>query len=74
MPQPTFKEASDLLCLSIRELAELLDVSEPSVKQARLDPGSAGYRTPPPGWEAVLAEVAAARGEELRELAERLRG
>lgn len=72
MPNPTFKEASDALCLSMRELAEIFNVSPQSVKQARLDPQSRGYRPPPPGWERVLAKIARERGRELADLARAL--
>ncbi len=70
----SFKEAGDLLCLSIQELAAALDASPQSVKQARLDPEKDGYRTPPAEWEKVLAKLARERGGELERLAEELEG
>lgn len=69
----TFKEATELLCLTGPELAEIFGVSAQSIRQARLDPEKVGYRTPPAGWEAKLAELAGAKGGELAALAEELR-
>lgn len=65
MPKPTFREAADALCLSVRDLSELLGIPVQSVKQARMDPGKSGYRAPPAGWEAKLLEVARQRGREV---------
>lgn len=72
MPR-TFREATDLLGLSMEELADALGgISKQSVKQARLDPSASGYRSPPSGWETVVAKLARERGGELERLAEDL--
>jgi hypothetical protein len=54
-------------------MAERLGVSEHTVRQARLEPGASGHRTPPAQWRAALAEMAEERGRDLRKLAEELR-
>lgn len=70
---PTFKEATDLLCMTAPQLAEFFGVSAQTIRQARLDPESPGYRTPPDGWVDRLAAEAEARGEALEGLAKSLR-
>lgn len=72
MAAKTFKEAGDALCLSAAELAELLRMPVQSVRQARLSPKSARYRSPPAGWEAKLAKLARKRARELERLVEEL--
>ena len=72
MKRPTFREATDALCLTAEELAELFHVKLPSIRQARMKPGSTGYRSPPPGWEGELAKIARTKGRELVKLAEAL--
>lgn len=74
MPKPSFKHATDLLCLSSPELAQIFKANAQTIRQARLDPTNAGYRRPPDGWEKKLAELARARGGELVKLAEELEG
>jgi hypothetical protein len=74
MPSPTFREATDELCLSGRELSKIFDIPVQSVKQARLDPRAKGYRSPPAGWERVLAKLAREKGEKLEWLAKELEG
>jgi hypothetical protein len=53
--------------------ASALGVSVASVRQYRLSADARAHRSPPPGWPEVLAKLAEARGEELIELAQRLR-
>lgn len=70
----TFKEATDALGLKVthEDMARVLGCSVQLVRQARLDPDLPWHRTPPEGWEAKLAELARARGEDLADLAEEL--
>ena len=70
----TFKEATDLLCLSAAELADIFGVSAQTARQYRLDGSKDGYRTPPQGWQTVLSPIARDRGGELVKLAEELEG
>lgn len=71
-----FKEATDALNAAVthEDLARELGVSVQRIRQARLDPASAGYRPPPAGWEAAVAKLARERGGELAKLAKRLEG
>ena len=45
-----------------------------TVRQARLDPSSTGYRRPPEGWEPVIAKLSRERAADLVKLAEELEG
>jgi hypothetical protein len=69
-----FKDATDTLGLPSPDLARELEnelgisVSAQWVRQARLAPTSKGYRSPPEGWERVVARLARERLSELREL------
>jgi len=56
----------------IEDLAEELDCSPQSIKQARLADDARGLRSPPPGWEAAAARLAKRKAEHFRRLAERL--
>jgi len=69
-----FKTATDRVsgCISHAEIAEAAGVSIQSIRQARLDPGTASYRSPPPGWQVILARLARNRGSELNEFADEL--
>lgn len=70
-----FKKATDILCVPVThtEVADALDVSLPSVRQARLDPSATAHRTAPPGWQLVVADLAEKRARQLTRLAESLR-
>ena len=68
----TFKEASDLLCLTAVELSDIFGRDVQHLRQSRLDPSNPSYRKPPPGWEARLSELARERGGELLVLADTL--
>ena len=70
----SFREVTDLLCLTAVELSDFFELPVQSIRQARLDPSNPGYRTPPTGWETRLAPVAHTRGGELVKLAEELAG
>jgi hypothetical protein len=53
-----FKRATDEMLVhpTLQDLADMLDVSVQSVRQARADESSRGFRAPPPRWErAVLS-------------------
>ena len=69
-----FKTATDRVsgCISHAEIAEATGVSIQSIRQARLEPGTSSYRSPPPGWQAILARLVRARGAELIAFAEEL--
>ena len=56
----TFKEATDLLFSNIghAELADVLDVSVASIRQARLSPNAKAFREPPKGWESAVYTLA----------------
>lgn len=72
-----FHEATDALMaagVTVAEIAEALGVQHATARAYRMDPDAAGYRRPPAGWEDGLAALAHDRGQELQELAERIRG
>lgn len=69
-----FRTAANVLGdqVTTAEMAEALGVSPHSVRQARLQLGAPGYRTPPEGWRPVFVSLAERRIRELRELVEEL--
>ena len=70
-----FNEATDRLaaCPTHDEVADAAGwTSVQTVRQARLDPSSTGYRRPPGGWEPVIARLARQRAAELVKLAAEL--
>ncbi len=73
----TFLEATDRLMalgVSLPEIATAVDRGVQSVRQARMDPASDGYRKPPPGWAPLLADLARSRGAALEALALEIAG
>jgi len=70
-----FKTATDILTrrITAEEIAEAAGVSISTIARARLDPSTSAYRSPPEGWQEVLARLASERGSEFKELAEQLR-
>ncbi len=73
----TFTEATDALMergITLPEVASVLGVAHATVRAYRLDPHSPNRRTPAPGWEARLADMAEARGKALHEVAKWIRG
>ena len=70
----SFKKAVDDLCAGIshKELAEALGVSVATVRQARLREGAEARRSPPNGWEKIVARLAKGRSEHLRNLSAKL--
>jgi hypothetical protein len=71
-----FKTATDRVagCISHAEIAQACGVSIQTIRQARMDPGSASYRNPPSNWKAVLAQLARERSEKLVDFADELLG
>jgi len=69
-----FKKATEELMAGMTrgQIAEALGCSEATVRQARLDPSANAHRSPPEGWEAVLARVARKQAERLQRLADKL--
>ena len=69
-----FNEASDRLtaCKTLSDIAGTVGVSDGLIRQARLDPATPSYRTPPAGWERAIAKLARERARELVKLAEEL--
>lgn len=68
----TFKRATDILGLPASELAKEFGVKAQTIRQMRLEPSAASYRSPPEQWEARLALLARKRGKELQTLIEQL--
>ena len=60
--------------VGLATIATALGASYSAVKQARLDPASGHYRTPPPGWRPKLKKLAENQGGRLLKLAEELEG
>lgn len=69
-----FKTATDILGLPANQLAEAFGLQPQTIRQMRLGPHAASYRSPPEGWQKVLARLARERGSELVTLAIRLEG
>jgi hypothetical protein len=69
-----FKTASDRLGLSASRLADEFGLQPQTIRQMRLAPDAASYRSPPEGWRKVLARLAQERGAELQDLARTLEG
>jgi len=71
-----FRDATDQLtdCPSHDDIATAAGASVQSIRQARMDPDSPAYRTPPPNWREAVIRLAEERIERLRQLIEGLRG
>jgi hypothetical protein len=69
-----FRKATDelLACISHQELADALQVSIATVRQARLAESAKAHRQPPERWQPTVAKLARAKAENLRRLAEKL--
>lgn len=65
-----FREAAQELGRQVTtaEIAGALGVSVDAVRQARLQPGAAGYRRPPEGWEKPILKLAKQRTRQLERL------
>ena len=67
-----FKTATDVLGISAPDLAREFGLQPQTIRQMRLAPTAASYRSPPANWEVVVARLARDRGVELQGLVERL--
>lgn len=67
-----FKTATDLLGLPATELAEAFSLQPQTIRQMRLAPDAASYRSPPAGWQTVIVRLARERGRELDQLVKAL--
>ena len=74
MHRLSFREVTDLLCITATELSDLFGLQVQSIRQVRLDPSNPGYRAPPKDWETKLAPLCRERGGELVKIAEELEG
>jgi len=54
------------------DLAKELGCAPNSIRQARMDAGKAGHRSPPPGWEVAIARLARQKAAQLQKLADKL--
>jgi hypothetical protein len=70
-----FRTAVNILGRQITtaEIAEAAGMSPSSIRQARLQEGAPGYRTPPKGWHAAIIKLAEERRDELDRLVEILK-
>ncbi len=71
-----FKEATDGLFDRVghEELADLLDVSVASIRQARLAATAKAHRNPPDKWEDAVIRLAEKRVFHYRRLIDQIRG
>jgi hypothetical protein len=69
-----FKIATDALGLPAAKLAEAFDLKPQTIRQMRLAPDAASYRSPPEDWQRVVVRLAQERREELRALVDQLEG
>lgn len=69
-----FRQATDRLIriVSLADLARILGVSHGLLRQARLDPTTSSYRSPPTGWGRAVAKLARERATDLLALADEL--
>lgn len=69
-----FKEASSRLTdgHTLADIAAETGMSEATVRRARLEPGTAAYRSPPGTWKEAIIRLAKARIKELEDLIEHL--
>ena len=70
-----FRKATDDLLdvISHEDLGKALGCSVATIRQARRTEGTASYRSPPKGWEIVIAKVAEQKIEKLKRLVAKLR-
>jgi hypothetical protein len=67
-----FKTATDILGLSATEVAEAFGLQAQTIRQMRLAPDAPNHRSPPDGWQKVLARLAKIRRKELKALVDAL--
>jgi hypothetical protein len=63
-----FRTATDLLGLPATELAKAFNLQPQTIRQMRMAPDTASYRSPPAEWEKVVVRLAKERGRELDRL------
>jgi hypothetical protein len=70
-----FRKATDELfaVISHDELAKALGCSVATIRQARLDEAAKAHRSPPDGWEKVVARLADGKAGALGRLAAKLK-
>jgi len=70
-----FRKATDDLLdvISHDDLAKALGCSVATIRQARRAEGTTSYRSPPKGWETIVAKVAEQKIEKLKRLVAKLR-
>lgn len=64
-----FKTATDILGLAASRLAEAFGLQPQTIRQMRLAPGAASYRSPPEGWQPIISKLSRMRSDELTSLA-----
>ena len=74
MAEKNFRDVTDDLFSKVgaEDMATEMGCSVGAVKQARLDPSSPSYRSPPPGWETSALKMAKDRIAFFTALAKRL--
>jgi len=70
-----FRETVDALCtpLGHEDVAQALNVSVQTIRQARMNEDSSAFRAPPKGWERALIRLAEDRVWHYRKLIEQMR-
>lgn len=63
-----FKTATDILGLSATRLADEFGLQPQTIRQMRLSSEAVSYRSPPEGWQRVVADLARKRLSELNDL------
>ena len=61
-------------CITLADIAKEVDIAPQTLRRARLDSKTRGYRPPPQGWQKAIAKLARERAGELVKLAEELEG
>jgi hypothetical protein len=67
-----FRTATNILGIPAADLADAFGLEPQTIRQMRLAADARGHRSPPNGWEQVVARLARERGRELHGLAEQL--
>ncbi len=69
-----FNTASDRLteCITLSDIAKEANVSDASIRRARLEKGTKAYRNPPAIWRRAMARLARQRAKEFERLAKEL--
>lgn len=67
-----FKTATGILGMPAMQLAEAFGLQPQTIRQMRLAPGAASYRSPPDGWQKVVLRLTRERGRRLKGLIDEL--